>query len=276
MKHEQRNIPVGQIKPNPRNTRTHSSKQIRQIADSIRTVGFTSPVVVDEDFVLLAGEGRWAAARLLRLKEIPAVVVVGLTEAKKRALLLADNRLAASSGWDRERLSVELPELSELLIQEALDISVTGFEPAEIDQLATDFRIDSDEPPDDWQAELGEPRVSKPGDMWRLDPHRLLCGDARSAVDIARLMAGQRASAGFFDPPYNLRVRDIVGRGRAKHREFAMASGEMPRSAHTAFLTDTLRGAANGCRDGAVNYVCMDWRHLVSSEQPDCSSTTKC
>ncbi len=263
MEHYQRNIPIGQIKPNPRNTRTHSSRQIRQIAESIRSAGFTSPVVVDEHFVLVAGEGRWAAARQVGLKEIPAVVLVGLSEAKKRVLLLADNKIAANAGWDRKRLSVEIAEVSELLIEEGLEISGTGFEPAEIDQLATDFEIDSSEPSDDLDTAFADrPPVSKSGDLWALGDHRLLCGDARNKSDIARLTAGQRASAAFLDPPYNLKIKDIVGRGRIKHPEFSMASGEMTRSAFSTFLIETLGTTASFCHDGAVHFVCMDWRHL--------------
>ena len=118
------------IKPNPRNPRTHSKKQIRQIADSIQAVGFAAPVLIDETGVLLAGHGRLEAVKLLGLKRIPAVVIEGLSEARKRALLLADNRIAQSAGWDRERLADEFLSLPELLLEDGLDITVTGFEPA--------------------------------------------------------------------------------------------------------------------------------------------------
>ena len=117
------------LRPHHRNARTHSKKQIRQIADSIKAVGFTAPVLVDEDRVLLAGHGRLEAAKLLGLKTIPAIVLTGLSEARKRALLLADNRIAQSAGWDRERLASELSSLPDLLLADGLDITATGFEP---------------------------------------------------------------------------------------------------------------------------------------------------
>src|SRR5262245_21801514 len=251
------------IKPNPRNPRTHSKKQIRQIADSIQAVGFAAPVLIDENGVLLAGHGRLEVARLLGLKTIPAMVIDGLTEARKRALLLADNRIAQSAGWDRERLADELISLPELLAADGLDISVTGFEPAEIDALMADFGDDVPDPSDDIDPALlsGAP-VTRHGDLWQLGKHRLLCGDARETTHLARLMGGERAHMAFLDPPCNVRIRDIVGRGQIKHQEFVMASGEMAAPVFTSFLTDTLVNAANVSVDDAVHFVCMDWRHI--------------
>ena len=137
-----RMIEISRIKPNPRNARAHPKKQIRKIADSILAFGFAAPVLIDEHDMLLAGEGRLHAARLLNLRSIPAIIMEGLTDAKKRALLLADNRIAQSGGWDRERLASELASLPELLVEDDLDISITGFEPAEIDALLADFEDD--------------------------------------------------------------------------------------------------------------------------------------
>jgi ParB-like chromosome segregation protein Spo0J len=141
-------ISLQALKPNSRNTHTHSKKQIRQIADSVTAFGFTVPLLIDEQAMIIAGHGRFEAAKLLGLSEVPALVVEGLSEAKKRALLLADNKIAQNAGWDRERLAIELPELAELLIDEALDISITGFEPVEIDQIVSDFEEDSSDPAD--------------------------------------------------------------------------------------------------------------------------------
>jgi DNA modification methylase len=254
--------PLDQIKPHPRNARTHSKKQIRQIADSIQAVGFTSPVLIDEQGVLLAGHGRLEAARLLRFKTIPTIVIAGLSDARKRALRLADNRIAQSAGWDREHLANELLSLPELLVADGLDITVTGFEPAEIDALIADFAEDAADPADEISRDLNGPAVSRAGDFWQLGKHRLLCGDARDKSDLEKLMGRERAHMAFLDPPYNVRVRDIGGRGQIKHREFAMASGEMSESAFTSFLTDTLTLAASVSVDGAVHFVCMDWRHV--------------
>jgi ParB-like chromosome segregation protein Spo0J len=175
--------PVRTLKPNPRNARTHSKRQIRQIADSIAALGFTVPVLIDENSVILAGHGRLEAAKLLGMKTAPAIRLSGLTEAQKRALLIADNKIAGNAGWDREHLALELPELAELLLDEGLDLSITGFEPAEIDQLVTDFEENNADPadtiPNDW---LSFAPVSRPGDLWQLGQHRLLCGDARDAA----------------------------------------------------------------------------------------------
>ena len=194
---------------------------------------------------ILLGHGRLAAATDLGLSEVPVIVLGGLSEAKKRALLLADNKITANAGWDRKRLSIELPELAELLIEEGLDISITGFQPVEIDQIAIDFEEDTSDPADTVESEwLTASVVSKPGDIWELGEHRLSCGDARNAGDIDRLMSGKMAGMAFLDPPYNVRVRSVVGRGRMKHAEFAMASGEMSPSEFTAFLEETLGNAA--------------------------------
>jgi DNA modification methylase len=251
------------LKRNPRNARTHSKKQIRQIADSIGAYGFTVPVLIDENSMLLAGHGRLEAAKLLGLKRIPAIRLHDLSEAKKRALMLADNKIAENAGWDRERLAIELPELAELLIEESLDISITGFEPVEIDQLVSDFEENTADPADtirtDW---LSLAPVSQPGDVWQLGPHRLLCGDARQAANLNRLLGDEQAAMAFLDPPYNVKVGSVVGRGRTRHDEFAMASGEMSRQEFVGFLSDTLGNAATHSRAGAVHYVCMDWRHL--------------
>jgi ParB-like chromosome segregation protein Spo0J len=132
-------IPISQIKPNPHNARTHSVKQVVRIANGIAVFGFTTPVLVSEHGELIAGHGRYAAAKQLGLDKVPAVVVAGLSPAKQRALAIADNKLAQNAGWDRERLAIEIPELADLLSAEGLDVAILGFEPAEIDHIQTDF-----------------------------------------------------------------------------------------------------------------------------------------
>src|SRR6516225_6691537 len=254
---------IDKLTPNDRNARTHSRKQIRQIADSIAAFGFVVPVLINEDGVIIAGHGRYAAARLLDLKQVPAIKVTGLSKAKQRALALADNRIGEGAGWDRELLAIELPELAEILVVEGLDVSITGFSPVEVDQITTDFEDDSSDPDDaidpNWTQSVP---VSKPGDLWQLGKHRLLCGDGRNADHVARLMTDTRAAMAFLDPPYNVRVRDIVGRGQIKHAEFAMASGELSRTSFVEFLQQSLAAAAAVSRDGAIHFVCMDWKHL--------------
>jgi ParB-like chromosome segregation protein Spo0J len=142
-------IPISQIKPNPGNARTHSAKQIRQIEDSIVAFGFTNPLLVSEDGELIAGHGRYEAANQLGLTHAPVIVVTGLSSAKRRALAIADNKIAENAGWDRERLAIEIPELTEVLKTEGLDVSILGFEPVEIDALQTDFEDNAADPEDD-------------------------------------------------------------------------------------------------------------------------------
>ena len=160
-------------------------------------------------------------------------------------------------------MAIELAALPELLIEEGLDIDLTGFEPAEIDALHADFGDAETDPADEIHDDcLGGPAVTRAADLWHLGKHRLLCGDARNPSDLTRLLGGERAHMGFLDPPYNVAVRGIGGRGRVKHREFAMASGEMSRDEFIEFLKVTLGAAANVSVDGAVHFVCMDWRHV--------------
>jgi DNA modification methylase len=251
------------LKRNPRNARTHSAKQIRQIADSIREFGFVVPIVVDENRIIVAGHGRLDAAKLLGLNHVPVIEVHGLSEAKRRALALAENRIPNNAGWNREILEIEVTELSELLLEEGLDISITGFTAVEIDQISADFEDDSSDPADTVDPRcLSQDAVSQTGDLWILGKHSILCGDARQSDTVQHLMGDSRATMAFLDPPYNVRVRNIVGRGRITHREFAMASGEMSSTDFVEFLISTLSAAALFSRDGALHYVCVDWRHV--------------
>jgi ParB/Sulfiredoxin domain len=256
-------IAIGALKPNARNARTHPKKQVQQIAASVRAFGFVVPILIDEDRTILAGHGRYAAAQLLGMTEVPVIEVRGLSAAKKRALALADNKIGENAGWDREILAAELPELADLLVEEGLDVSITGFAPVEIDQIATDFEEDTSDPADSVDPRwLPAAAVSKPGDLWQLGHHRILCGDARDRTTLARLVAESRAAMAFCDPPYNRRVRDIVGRGRIKHSEFAMGSGELSRTSFVEFLNESLAAAAAVSHEGAVHFVCMDWRGI--------------
>ena len=256
-------VPTNRIKTNPKNARRHSRKQIRKIAASVREFGFAAPVLIDEQGMLIAGHGRLEAAKSLGLSTVPAIVLEGLSDAKKRALMLADNRIAQDAGWDVERLAEELAELPDLLSEDGLDLSITGFEPAEIDRLNADFEDSSRDPADDIDVDGLDGRITtRAGDLWQLGKHRLLCGDARSSADLTRLLGDERADMMFADPPYNLKIGKVVGRGARKHREFAMASGEMDRDAFIAFLIDSLGTAAQFSKDGSVHFACVDWRHV--------------
>ena len=250
------------LKPYARNARTHSAKQIRQIADSIEQFGFTNPVLVSDDGQIIAGHGRVQAAKLLGLETVPAVRLSHLSESERRAYVLADNKLALNAGWDDEMLAIELQGLSDL----DFDLDLTGFEAVEIDLILDPTKEtdpDAATGPEDEIPVVDGPAVSQAGDLWILGRHRLICGDALNAEDYARLMDGKVADLIFTDPPYNVPINGHVsGLGRARHREFAMASGDMSEAEFTAFLTETLSAAAAVSRDGAIAFVFMDWRHI--------------
>jgi ParB-like chromosome segregation protein Spo0J len=252
--------PIESLRPNPKNARTHSKKQIRQIAASIIAFGFLSPAVVDDQNMILAGHGRVEAARLQGLTHVPIHRFSHLTDAQKRAYAIADNRIAEQAGWDRQLLSVELGELIDLLPIESLDISVTGFEMPEIN-LFLAGRAKSKSAPEDVVPRLPRNAVTRPGDLWLLGEHRLLCGDARSADDFGRLMEGAPAAAVFCSTPSMLdesavRRGGIEPTGRAP--DFAETSPEQYRG----FLSQTLRNAVRVSAQGAVHFVGVDWRRV--------------
>jgi DNA modification methylase len=236
---------IGKIKLNSRNARTHSAKQIQQIANSINIFGFTNPLLISEDGELIAGHGRYEAAELLGLSEVPVIVVYGLSPAKRRALAIADNKIAENAGWDRERLAIEIPELAHLLTTEGLNVSILGFEAVEIEQIQTDLEGHAADPWDkidpNWCDAIP---VSKRGDLWLLGNHKLLCGDAGSAGDVALLMSDCRADLGFIDSP-------------------SLPTNQKPSRTFTSRLTDVLNAAAAVSCDGATHFICMDWRHLA-------------
>lgn len=253
---------VSELRPFERNARTHSKKQVRQIADSIARFGFTNPILVGDDDGVIAGHGRLAAAKLLSIDSVPTVRLSNLSEAERRAYVLADNKLALNAGWDREILALELQGLIDL----EFDLSVTGFSLAEIDLVlddASDSDPDGADAPEDMLPAMAADPVIRRGDLWLLGRHKLICGDARSAADYTTLLGEERADLVFTDPPYNVPIDGHVsGLGKVQHREFAFASGEMSEAQFTRFLTECLSATSAAMRDGAIAFVCMDWRHM--------------
>ena len=253
---------LASLTPAARNARTHSKKQVRQIANSIERFGFTNPVLVDETGSILAGHGRVAAAKLLGLSEVPALCISDLSQAERKAYLLADNKLALNAGWDLELLALDLGELIDL----DFDLDLTGFALAEVDSIL-DAAAEADpaapDPVLDRVSLHSGPAVTRTGDIWILGRHKLLCGDARSADDYAALMAGEAGGIVFTDPPYNVPIDGhVCGLGQFQHREFAMAAGEMSPAQFTNFLATALARMIEHVRPGAILYVCMDWRHM--------------
>jgi DNA modification methylase len=254
--------PPASLVINKRNARVHPKRQIRKIANSIAAFGQLVPIVIDENGVVLKGHATLEAAKTLKLATVPTVTVSGLSEERKRAFMIADNRSAQDAGWNYEILAREFDELADLLQPIELDLTITGFEPAEIDFVLAD-RGDPNSDPGDALPDFLKNTVTRPGDLWCLRDHRILCGDARSPSDLDTLMAGAPAMMVFTDPPYNVRIAGHArGRGRQKHREFAFASGEMSEKEYSRFLTDSCRNIARVCADGAIAFVCSDWRHI--------------
>ena len=248
--------PVSELIPDPRNARAHPKRQINQLKRSIEAFGFTNPILADPDGHLIAGHGRLLAARELGLLEVPVIHLPGLTDTQKRALRIADNKIALGASWDLEILQIELGDLASIDVD--IDATLTGFSTGEIDVILSS----SIDPDDEVIPSVSALPRTKLGDVWILGDHRVGCGDSRDADFLQRVIGiGTTVDAAFLDPPYNVLVGGhAVSAG--SHREFAMASGEMSETEFRSFLADTLGAAARVSRDGAVHFVCMDWRHL--------------
>jgi DNA modification methylase len=272
-------LAIDELKPNPRNPRRHTRAQVRALARSIEAFGFNAPILVDWDRNIVAGHGRYEAAKLLGLESVPVISLDHLTPTQARAYMLADNKLSDRSSWDETSLALHLKELSELALD--FDFEAIGFEMPEVD-----FRIqslDSTETADradEFTAAEG-PAVSALGDMWLLGKHRVHCADAADPAAYGALMEDEKAAAAFTDPPYNVRIGgNVCGSGSIQHREFAMAAGEMSPSEFTGFLTQALGLARANTHPGALIYVCMDWRHIgelsTAAQSIDCDTVTLC
>ena len=250
--------PVSELIPDPRNARTHPKRQIDQLRASIDAFGFTNPILADPEGRIIAGHGRLQAARTMGLVEVPVITLSGLSEIQKRALRIADNKIALNAGWDLEILQLELGELSSIDID--FDPTLTGFSIGELDVIL----LTTADPDDEVIPPVPAKPGTRPGDIWILGEHRVGCGDGRDADFLQRVIGdGARVDAAFLDPPYNVRIGGhAVAAG--SHREFAMASGEMSEAEFRSFLADTLGAAARLSRNGAVHFVCMDWRHMDS------------
>lgn len=254
--------PLADLKPDPKNPRRHSPKQIRQIARSIEAFGFNVPILIDDDLNIVAGHGRTEACRQLGWDRVPTISLGHLTREQARAFLIADNRLTENSEWNDRLLAEQLKELS--LLDLNFELDVTGFEVGEID-----LRIESlnDAPAEDDPADqiptVAGPAVSRVGDIWILGKHRVICGSAIEAATYGTLLEDNKAALVFTDPPYNVPVQGhISGNGAIRHREFAMASGEMSPEQFTEFLHQTCSLLGAHSTASAIHYICMDWRHV--------------
>jgi DNA modification methylase len=250
------------LKPYSSNARTHSKHQIHQIAESIRIFGFTNPILIDRENRIIAGHGRAEAAKRLGMNAVPTIRLEGLTEEQIRAYVIADNKLAENAGWDRSILAIELQHLLSLDSAD-FDITVTGFEIPEIDLILEEAN-QADQMQDHVpEPNLDEEAITQSGDLWLLGKHKIFCGDALREDSYKTLMSARKAATVFTDPPFNVKIDGHAsGNGTIRHREFAMASGEMSEVEFLSFLDNSLRLMAIFSADNSVQYFCIDWRHV--------------
>ena len=255
-------VPIDILIPDIENAREHSRSQIKQIARSIEAFGFNVPILVDANHRVVAGHGRLSALQFLGRTEAPIIRLDHLTSAQARAFSIADNRASDTSSFNERQLAINLKMLAEISLD--FDIEAVGFTMGEIDMkiegldnLGPEGPDPNDEPPP------AGPSICKPGDLWRLGEHLIVCASSLDSSAYARLLDGDRVSAVFADPPYNVPIDGHVsGKGKRKHRDFASAVGEMDGPEFTTFLTTACRLAAEHSCDGAVQFWCMDWRHI--------------
>jgi DNA modification methylase len=231
--------PVSALKPYEKNARTHSAEQVEQLTRSIREFGFTNPLLVDETDRIIAGHGRLQAALALKMAEVPVIVLTGLSEPQRRALILADNKIALNSGWDLKLLTEELADLK----LEGYDLTLTGFSLEEIDGM-TPVVLDEKDPDD--APDLPKEPKTKPGDVYVLGPHRLVCGDSTSLENIDRLMQGALADVCWTDPPYNVAYETKAGK---------IANDDLDDGEFRDFLSGAYGCAFAVMKPGAAIYV---------------------
>jgi len=254
------NIAVAMLRPCRNNARLHSSRQVHQIAASIREFGFNNPVLIDRKNQIIAGHGRAEAAKVLGLDVVPCIRIEHLSEEQKRAYIIADNKLALNAGWDPEILAIELQHLSSLDLP--FDLEITGFETAEIDALIDHKPAVVADEAADLVPPVQHRAVSRAGDLWILGDHKLVCADAREPSAYEMLLE-RKARLCFTDPPYNVKIDGhVCGLGSVRHGEFAMACGEMTHGEFAGFLQSIFRNMAAASVDGAIHFICMDWRHI--------------
>jgi len=249
---------LAELRPDPRNPRNHPPKQIAKLAEVIGTFGFLVPIQVDSTGLIIVGHEWFLAAGQIGLAEVPTICLDHLSVVEARIYRLAVTKQAELATWDPDRLRIEFESLQDLNI----NLEITGFEVPEIEAILDPGQSLVD--PDDEGADPGTDQpISRPGDLWICGAHRLLCGSALEATSYTTLLSEERAAVVFADAPYNVKVGGHVsGLGKARHAEFAMASGEMTTSAFTEFLRATFKHLVAHSADGSVHFQCIDWRHM--------------
>ena len=237
-------VPISKLVPYVNNARTHSPEQVMKLRSSLREFGFINPIIIDRDYGIIAGHGRLLAAKEEGITEVPCVFVDYLTEAQKKAYILADNRMAMDAGWDEELLRVEI----EALQGEAFDVSLTGFDEKELADLFKDGSgSDAEDDDYDLSAALEKAAFVKSGDIWTVGRHRLMCGDATSAEDVAALMDGRKANLILTDPPYGVSFKSSSG--------LTIQNDSMKDEEFYHFLLDSFKNMADHLEKGGAAYV---------------------
>jgi DNA modification methylase len=241
------------LRPDPRNARTHSKKQVQDLANLMREVGFKGTILINPERTIIAGHCRLRAAKLVGLDKVPTITVHGLTPQQENLLRIADNKMALNSGWDMDLLKIQLGEIR----ADGLNLELTGFSVGEIDVA---LKLPSD-PDDEVVPAVPRLAVSRPGDTWICADHRVHCGNLLDDVSLPALMAGELADLAVFDAPYNVKINGFAN-AKGRHAEFKMASGEMSPDEFRIFIDGFIGAHVRFCRDGAVNMAFMDWRHI--------------
>lgn len=226
------------------NAKIHNEEQVLKIASSIREFGFLSPVLIDKDYNIIAGHGRVLAAKKIEMEEVPCVFIDGLTDAQRKAYILADNRLSEIAEWDMDLVNSELEQLMEL----DFDLDLTGF----------DFEIENnsgDIVEDNFEMELPEEPLAKPGDIYQLGRHRLMCGDSTSVTDLTSLLNGNLVQCVCTDPPYNMAYEGAGNTPDSKRKKNRILNDKMSPEQFREFLTDVYKTMYVGMEDGASCYV---------------------
>jgi DNA modification methylase len=258
------------LRPFPGNPRQHPEAQIRALMKLLSRF-WTIPILVDENGTILCGHARHEAAKRLGMTEVPTITIVGLSDAEKRSIVIADNRLPEKAVWNSRLLREHFNEL----IRVEFDLELTGFSTGEVDLLLDgDTTLATEDAADNVIPVAAGPAISQLHDEWQLGPHQLLCGDALDSRCYPPLLTDQVAQMVVADPPYNVRIGSVVGRGKTRQREFVKASGELSEAEYTEFLARFIRNAISFSRDGAIHFLFTDWRHLpelLSAARPQYS-----
>lgn len=260
---EIKNTNIGQIHGYERNARNHPESQIKQIIKSITEFGFNNPILIDEHGEIIAGHGRYIAAKQMGLSTVPSITLSHLNEKQKRAYRLADNKIAENGGWNLELLQLEIKDLEQICAGD-LDIRITGFNDAELDQIINLGDTVPADPKVNHIPFIPEDEiVSVLGDIWQIGPHRIICDNSLEESTFNQIMDGAVADTVLQDPPYNVKINGhVCGSGAIHHKEFAMASGEMSVEEFINFLKQNFFLCKAHSKTGALHYNFMDWRHI--------------